>query len=110
MSSPPDSPVRFGALSRQEVDTEADAQALWQEQTVFERNIRENDALFRLQMAMGWSTFVIAPAGVVAVIIYPPSLAVVVPLLSAAIWNWRRMLARGGAERLVITKRRREED
>ena len=107
-SAPPSVPP--GASSPQDLDTQADVQALQQEQAVFERNITQNDALFRLQMAMGWSTFVIAPAGFVAVIVYPPALAVVVPLLSAAIWNWRRMLARGGPERSVITKRRREED
>jgi len=107
---PGSSHSQSGVLSQEELNTQADIQALQQEQVVFERNNRENDALFRLQMTMGWSTFVIAPVGVVAVIIYPPALVVVVPLLSAAVWNWRRILARGGTERTVITKRRRDRD
>jgi hypothetical protein len=61
-------------------------------------------ALFRLQLAMGWSTFLMIPATVVAVIIYPPAAAGMIPLTGLAAWNWRRMLKRDGGEIEVMTK------
>ena len=97
-------------MSQKEIDKQADVQALEQEQELFERNIKRNDALFRLQMAMGWSTFVVAPATLLSLIIYPPIAAALTPLLGVAIWNWRRMLARGWAEPVITTKRRDDPD
>lgn len=97
-------------LSQQELDQRTEFQALEQERTVFERSVEQDDALFRLQMAMGWSTFVIFPATLVALIVYPPVGAALVPLLGAAVWNWRRMLARSGGKRAVITKRKHDRD
>jgi hypothetical protein len=96
--------------SQAELDQRADFQALEQEQAVFERSIKQDDALFRLQMAMGWSTFVIAPLTLVALMVYPPLGAALVPLLGAAAWNWRRMLARSGGGKVMTENRRRERD
>jgi hypothetical protein len=101
---------QLGAVSQKEIDKQANVQALRQEQAVFERNIRQNDALFRLQMVMGWSTFVIGPATLITLIVYPPLGAAFVPLLGVAVWNWRRMLARGWVEPIVTTKRRNDRD
>jgi hypothetical protein len=80
-------------------------QRLAQEQTVFERKLHESDALFRLQLAMGWMTFFLVPASVIAGIVYPPSLLGTVPLNGLAIWSWRRILNRRSGEIEVTTKR-----
>lgn len=91
-------------------------QALAQEQAVFERKIQESGALFRLQLAMGWMTFLLVPVSIAAFFIYPPSAIGTVPLNSLAIWNWRRMLKRDSGDIEVTTKRpeqdkeRREDD
>jgi hypothetical protein len=85
-------------------DTETTFQALAQEQALFNRKMEEHDALFRLQLAMGWSTFLLVPATVIAVIVYPPAAAGMVPLTGLAAWNWRRMLRRDSGEIEVMTK------
>jgi hypothetical protein len=107
LTLPPDAAAN---LSQQELDQRTESQALEQEQTVFERSVKQDDALFRLQMVMGWSTVVIFPTTLMALIVYPPVGAALVPLLGAAVWNWRRMLARSGGKRAVITKRKHDRE
>ncbi len=64
----------------------------------------DHGALFKLQMAMGWATFLLVPMTIVSTVIYPPSAAGLVPLTGVAAWNWRRMLKRDNAEIEVMTK------
>lgn len=85
-------------------DREVRSQALAQEQAVFERKMDDHGALFKLQMAMGWATFLLVPVTIVATLIYPPAAAGLVPLTGIAAWNWRRMLKRDSAEIEVMTK------
>jgi hypothetical protein len=80
------------------------SQALAQEQAVFDRKMDDHGALFKLQMAMGWATFVLVPITVIATLIYPPAAAGMVPLTGVAAWNWRRMLKRNGNEIEVLTE------
>lgn len=66
--------------------------------------MEEGGALFRIQQAMGWATFVLPLVTVIAVLIYPPTAFGLVPLNGVAIWNWRRTLERRNAEVDVTTK------
>lgn len=66
--------------------------------------MKEGRALFKLQLAMGWTTFFLVPATVIATIAYPPAAIALVPLSGLAAWNWRRMLKRNGSEVQVMTK------
>ncbi len=95
-------------ISSESADAEeldrATAQALAQEQALFDRNMKQGDALFKLELAMGWTTFLMVPATLIAVIIYPLAAAATVPLAGLAAWNWRRMLRRGSGETEVMTK------
>jgi len=79
-------------------DGRAAAQALDQQQTVFERQLQKDRDLFALHLAMGWTTYLMAPANIVAAIVYPPALVGLLPLTGLAVWNWRRMLRRDRGE------------
>jgi hypothetical protein len=74
----------------------AAAQALAQEQAAFEREMQKDGALFRLALVMGWTTFLMVPATVIAAFVYPRALTGLVPLSGLAFWNWRRVLRRDG--------------
>lgn len=101
---PPDAVPKRDSPARKDLDERATAQSLEQEQAVFERKVFVHDALFKLQLAMGWSTFVLPPATLVALLVYPPAGAGMLPLLGAAFWNWRRMLKRDEGELEAVTK------
>ncbi len=64
----------------------------------------DHGALFKLQMAMGWATFLLVPVTVVTTLTYPPAAAGLVPLTGVAAWNWRRMLKRDSDGIEVMTK------
>jgi hypothetical protein len=87
-----------------ERDPQIERQALAQEQAVFERKMKKDHDLFRLQLAMGWTTFLMVPISVVAIAFYPAAAAGLVPLNGLAAWNWRRMLRRDSEEIEVTTK------
>lgn len=87
-----------------QLDQEARSQALAQEQAVFNRKMDDHGALFKLQLAMGWATFLMIPTTVIASFVYPPAAVGMVPLTGLAAWNWRRMLRRGEADIEVMTR------
>jgi hypothetical protein len=101
-------PARWSAVVPHIVDGGTDAeiarQALGQEQAVFDRKMKKDRDLFRLQLAMGWTTFLMLPISIAAIAFYPPAAAGLVPLNGLAAWNWRRMLRRDGDEIEVTTK------
>ncbi len=65
--------------------------------------MEEGNALFKLQLAMGWATFLLVPATVIAAFVYPPAVVALAPLSALGGWNWRRMLNRE-SEAEVMTK------
>src|SRR3954452_12965627 len=80
-------------------------QSLAQEQALFDRNMKVDGHLVKLQLAMGWMTFFMIPASIAAVLLYPPAIAGTVPLMGISAWNWRRMLSRNRDAVEVVTKR-----
>lgn len=79
-------------------------QALAQEQTVFERKLQKDDAMFKLQITMGWATVAIIPVSAAAIFLDPAAAVGLVPLNGLAAWNWRRTLMRNDSELEAITK------
>lgn len=96
--------VESSAAGKSSTQSRIVSQALAQEQAAFERKMSQGDALFRLQLAMGWMTFLIVPASVFAVIAHPAALLGAIPINGAAAWNWRRMLQRRAGEIEPVTK------
>jgi hypothetical protein len=66
--------------------------------------MKKDRDLFRLQLAMGWTTFLMVPISIAAIVFYPAAAAGLVPLNGLAAWNWRRMLRRDGDAIEVTTK------
>jgi len=79
-------------------------QALAQEQTVFERKLQKDDAMFKLQITMGWATVAIIPVTAAAIFLDPAAAVGLVPLNGLAAWNWRRTLMRNDSELDAVTK------
>jgi hypothetical protein len=87
-----------------ERETQIATQALAQEQALFDRKMEKDNALFKLQLAMAWTTFLMIPAALAAIVVFPPAATGLVPLTGLAAWNWRRTLRRDSGEIEVLTK------
>lgn len=85
-------PLSGSPLSTQELDRQRARQALEQQRVAFEQRRRQTESTFRLQRAMGWTTFVAVPLGVALAFIEPWTLTATAPLNALAFWNWRRLL------------------
>lgn len=89
---PPPVGNRESVLSSEDIEHRRAVQQLEQEQKAFELQTAQSEADFRLQRAMGWTTFAVVFLSGAFALIEPLTLTAFGPISALALWNWRRLL------------------